>query len=93
MQFNMSTIIGSIEPFVPGSNFKGYEDRVNQFFLVNNVKSSDKTIMGNSMYELLMSLTMPELPSKKSFESLTLRWAVPYKPLRERMGLARPKHI
>lgn len=71
----MSPQLGVVEPFIPGSNFAAYEDRLNQWFIVNKVEEDQQTayfitIMGASMYELLMSLTVPELPSKKTYSDL-----------------------
>ena len=39
----MSALLGNMEPFIPGGNFEAYEDRMKQFFLVNNVKDEAKT--------------------------------------------------
>lgn len=66
-------MIGSLEAFVPGTNFLAYEDRLKQFFLINDVKPENKTplfitIAGPDVYDILMSLTVPELPSAKPFD-------------------------
>ena len=71
----MTTIIGLVEPYTPGTSFTAYIDRLEQFFLVNKIKEDDKTpyfitMMGASIYETLMSLTLPELPSKKKYAEL-----------------------
>lgn len=71
----MSSLLGNIEPFLPGGNFKSYEDRVKQLFVINDVENNKKTplfitIAGPDIYEVLMSLTHPELPSKNSFEKI-----------------------
>lgn len=68
-------LIGNIEPFIPGSNFKAYEDRVNQLFEVNDIDTKKKTplfitLAGPEVYEILLSLTLPEVPSKKKYEEL-----------------------
>lgn len=68
-------MIGSLEAFVPGTNFLAYEDRLKQFFLINDVKPENKTplfitIAGPDVYDILMSLTVPELPSAKPFDEL-----------------------
>ncbi|XP_055836596.1 uncharacterized protein K02A2.6-like [Episyrphus balteatus] len=70
-----SRLVGHIEPFVPGANFKAYEDRIHQFFIVNDLQEEAKTpffitIVGAEIYEVLMSLTMPDLPSSKDFSTL-----------------------
>lgn len=67
--------VGMVEPFVPGSNFAAYEDRLNQFFIINEVKPEQKTayfitLMGAEIYELLTTLVAPELPSTKSYDNL-----------------------
>lgn len=71
----MSGLIGNLEPFIPGGNFTAYEDRLNQFFLVNKVDEVFKTpllitIIGADIYDVLISLTVPELPSAKPFTFL-----------------------
>lgn len=71
----MPRIIGCLEPFVPGTNFLAYEDRLKQFFLINDIQDAGKTplfitIAGPDIYEILMSLTVPDLPSTKPFDEL-----------------------
>lgn len=71
----MANYIGQLEPFVAGSNFDAYEDRVREFLKANNVEEDRKTsvfisIMGQETYDILMSLTVPDKPSGKSFEEL-----------------------
>ncbi|XP_055923454.1 uncharacterized protein K02A2.6-like [Eupeodes corollae] len=72
----MSRLIGYVEPFVSGGNFLAYEDRVRQFIKVNDIKEEETltplfiTIAGAEIHELLISLTVPDLPSAKTFEEL-----------------------
>ena len=70
----MVSLIGNLEPLMPCGNFSAYEDRLNQFFLVNKVVVNKTamflTIAGPDIYEALMSLTVPELPSSKMYEDL-----------------------
>ncbi|XP_055906988.1 uncharacterized protein LOC129942175 [Eupeodes corollae] len=72
----MSRLIGYVEPFVSGGNFLAYEDRVRQFIKVNDIKEEEAltplfiTIAGAEIHELLISLTVPDLPSAKTFEEL-----------------------
>ena len=70
----MVSLIGNLEPFIPGGNFSAYEDRLNQFFLVNKVVENKTamflTIAGPDIYEVLMSLTVPDLPSSKKYDDL-----------------------
>lgn len=75
--FFLMALIGNIEPFIPGANFKAYEDRLNQLFEVNEVEVKKKTALfitlaGPEVYEILLSLTLPEVPSKKKYEELML---------------------
>lgn len=62
----------TIQPFLPGANFKAYQDRLEQYYIVNQVNETQKvplfiTISGGEVYEILASLTTPDLPSTKSF--------------------------
>lgn len=71
----MSLFVGHVEPFTPGSSFAAYEDRLLQYFAVNEVEEGKKvalfiTVMGADIYEILMSLTTPALPSKMKFSEL-----------------------
>lgn len=68
-------IIATMNAFQPGENFRSYEDRLRQYFKVYAVEEKDKvpvfiTIVGSEVYDILMSLTIPDLPSTKSFEEL-----------------------
>lgn len=79
------SLLGNIEPFLPGGNFKSYEDRVKQFFVINEVENNKKTplfitIAGPDIYEVLKSLTHPELPSKKSFDEIIILLTEHYTP-------------
>ncbi|XP_037034304.1 uncharacterized protein LOC119073094 isoform X2 [Bradysia coprophila] len=68
-------LAGNIEPFVQGTNFESYEDRVSQFFVANDIKEEKKTSMfitisGEAMYDILKSLTCPDKPSSKSYTEI-----------------------
>ena len=85
----MSVLLGNIEPFIPGGNFEAYEDRMKQFFLVNNVKEEAETpllitIIGADIYDVLMSLTVPELPSTKTFNVLMKKLRDHFAPQRNK---------
>lgn len=85
---NMS-LAGHIEPFVPGSDFDSYEDRVNQFFVVNDIEDEKKTAMfitlsGESMYEILKSLTCPKKPSTVEYKELLKLLHVHFTPKRNK---------
>ncbi|KAJ6638946.1 hypothetical protein Bhyg_11684 [Pseudolycoriella hygida] len=68
-------LAGNIEPHTLGTDFDSYEDRINQFFIVNEVEEDVKTalfiiISGEDMYEILKSLTQPAKPSTKTYKEL-----------------------
>lgn len=74
------TMMGTLEPFVPGNSFVEYAERLQQFFTLNDVPDNKKvasliTFLGPEAYLILKKLTMPENPSTKSYEILihTLR--------------------
>lgn len=80
-----NSLIENIEPFMPGGNFKAYEDRINQFIKVNNIEDDNKsalfiTIMGAEVYEILGSLALPKLPSQLSFEQIMKKLREHFKP-------------
>ncbi|XP_054735376.1 uncharacterized protein LOC129242640 isoform X2 [Anastrepha obliqua] len=59
-----NSFIGFIEPFVPGGDFPGYKDRMDQFFICNKVSDELKaplfiTMCGAKVYELCKKLTTP----------------------------------
>lgn len=82
----MSTaLIGHVEPFVPGGNFKAYEDRIRQLVLINGIEDNKKaalliTIMGADVYEILVSLALPKLPSELTFDEILAKLTVHFKP-------------
>lgn len=68
-------IMATINAFQPGENFRSYEDRLRQYFKVYAVEEDNEvpvfiTIVGSEVFEILMSLTISDLPSTKSFEEL-----------------------
>lgn len=71
----MSKLVGFMEPFIPGGNFAAYEYRLEQFFKINDISEEAKTplfitIAGPEICELLMSLTVPDLPSDREYKEL-----------------------
>ncbi|XP_036342443.1 uncharacterized protein K02A2.6-like [Rhagoletis pomonella] len=70
-----NSYIGMIEPFVPGGDFSGYKDRMDQFFICNAISEQLKaplfiTMCGAEVYELCKKLTTPQLPSQKTYVEL-----------------------
>lgn len=69
------SVLGSLEPFVPGNNFEEYLERLQQFFMLNEVQENKKvsfliTFLGQEAYSLLRKLTLPESPTTKTYEML-----------------------
>ena len=70
-------IIGSIEPFSDSrENFDAYVERLEMYFLVNDIESEDKrkaallSLVGAQTYNLLRSLTAPNKPKDRKFDEL-----------------------
>ncbi|XP_037294989.1 uncharacterized protein LOC119189450 isoform X2 [Manduca sexta] len=69
--------IGKIGEFKVSTDDWGlYVERVEQYFLANNIKNELQvstliTVMGAECYELLVNLCTPEKPSKKTFEEIS----------------------
>ncbi|XP_026747966.1 uncharacterized protein LOC113508952 [Trichoplusia ni] len=68
--------VGKIGPFdVSKDNWDTYVDRLDQYFIANNVKSELKiatliTVVGNSAYELMVNLCTPVKPATKTYDEL-----------------------
>lgn len=78
-------LIGNVEPFVPGGNFKAYVDRIKQLIIINRIVEDEKsalfiTIMGSDVYEILVSLALPKMPSELSFEDILTKLTDHFKP-------------
>ncbi len=86
----MTNYIGQLEPFVAGSNFESYEDRVRQFLKANKIVEDDMktsvfiSIMGQEVYDTLKSLTLPDKPSSKSFDDLSTIFGGHFAPSRNK---------
>lgn len=80
-----NTLIGYVEPFVPGGNFDAYADRVKQLIIVSKIEATEQvalfiTIMGADVYEILVSLALPKLPSDLSFTEMISKLSEHFKP-------------
>ncbi|XP_026325937.1 uncharacterized protein LOC113234708 [Hyposmocoma kahamanoa] len=69
--------VGKISEFdVHKDDWRLYIERLEQYFIVNNVKSEHQvptliTVMGAEAYELLVNLCTPERPKTKTFQQIT----------------------
>ncbi|XP_040173684.1 uncharacterized protein LOC120906236 [Anopheles arabiensis] len=68
-------MFGHMEPFVVGENFDEYENRLQQFFIVNDVEESKKvpvlvTMAGPSLYSMASRICSPDDPCSKSYKDL-----------------------
>ncbi|XP_061716815.1 uncharacterized protein LOC133524702 [Cydia pomonella] len=69
--------VGKIPEFKIGTdNWRLYVDRLEQYFLVNNIEETMYvptliTVMGAECYELLVNLCTPDKPSTKTFTQVT----------------------
>lgn len=80
-----NAVFGYVESFVPGGNFKAYADQVNQVIKVNKIADEQRaalfiTIMGTDVYEILVSLALPKLPSELSFDEIMAKLSEHFKP-------------
>ena len=74
----MATSFGKLDEFDPGSgeDWTQYVERMEYYFLANEITSSDKkralliSAMGAKSYKLLRNLITPAAPSDKSFKEL-----------------------
>ncbi|XP_047989130.1 uncharacterized protein LOC125228561 isoform X2 [Leguminivora glycinivorella] len=68
--------VGKVEPFdIHKGSWEAYKDRVEQYFVVNEVKEERKvplliTLMGAEAYELLVTLCTPEKPSTLKYDKI-----------------------
>ncbi|XP_055685055.1 uncharacterized protein LOC129797827 [Lutzomyia longipalpis] len=72
----MSSLIGSIESFVPGDNFKNFRDRLESLLSVNKITEEDQrknlaiTLMGATAYDTLVTLLSPKTPSEVTYKKI-----------------------
>lgn len=71
-----SATIGSIAEYNESEDWKNYQDRLEQYFIVNNVNEPQRkvatliTVIGIKSYGVLANLCDPNLPSQKTYEGL-----------------------
>ncbi|KAL0893045.1 hypothetical protein ABMA27_014697 [Loxostege sticticalis] len=69
-------MIGTIESYKNGQDFKAYAERMEQFFIVNEIEEEKKkvglliTLIGPETYEILKNLVSPAVPSSKGYSEL-----------------------
>ncbi|CAI6366913.1 unnamed protein product [Macrosiphum euphorbiae] len=68
-------MLGQVESYVPGDDFCEYAERLEQYFVLNDVKVDKKvafllTFIGQETYSILKKLLFPGDPVKKTFEQL-----------------------
>ncbi|XP_055686895.1 uncharacterized protein LOC129792136 [Lutzomyia longipalpis] len=71
----MAALIGNIPEFTPYSDWKVYLERLEQFFLVNDIPDEKRnailiSVIGNDTYKTLRDLCHPALPKDKTFQEL-----------------------
>ncbi|XP_059614960.1 uncharacterized protein LOC132260692 [Phlebotomus argentipes] len=72
----MAALIGNIPEFYAGAqDWNVYSERLEQFFLVNNIPDDKRSallisVIGNDTYKALRDLCHPQLPKDKPFEEL-----------------------
>ena len=83
----LTNSLGQVEQFEVGADdWELYTERLEQFFLVNEVREDSKkvafllTVIGAKAYALLRNLTTPEKPAQKSFDELVKTMRVHLKP-------------
>ena len=80
------TTIGHIEQYRPGNEvFSSYLERVEQFFIANNIKDDRKkatflSLIGSQTYAILKNLVSPNLPKDKSYADLVAALKKHYEP-------------
>ena len=67
---------GRIEEFKFENNFEEYVERLEEYFLANEIDDNDKkrsiflTVCGEKTYSLLRNLCVPDKPNTKTFDEL-----------------------
>ncbi|XP_050521685.1 uncharacterized protein K02A2.6-like [Daktulosphaira vitifoliae] len=78
-------MLGSIEQFVPGDDIGEYIERLEQFFVLNDVQKTKKvasllTFIGHDAYSVLKKLTYPKSPKELIYKELISKLKVHYSP-------------
>lgn len=68
-------MLGTLDSFVPGDDFTEYAERLQQFFILNDVNDQKKvasllTFIGQETYSVLKKLVYPDTPKNKTFNQL-----------------------
>uniref|UniRef100_A0A1L8DAH5 Retrotransposon gag domain-containing protein n=1 Tax=Nyssomyia neivai TaxID=330878 RepID=A0A1L8DAH5_9DIPT len=71
----MAALVGNIPEFNQYCDWKVYLERLEQFFLVNDIPDTKRnailiSVIGNETYKTLRDLCHPQLPKDKTFEEL-----------------------
>ena len=80
------TTIGHIESYSPDNElFSSYLERVEQFFIANDIKAERKkatflSLIGSQAYSLLKNLVSPTIPKDKSYAELVVALKKHYEP-------------
>lgn len=68
-------MLGQVESFMPGDGFCEYAERLEQYFVLNEIKVDKKiafllTFIGQETYSTLKKIEFPDDPVKKTFAEL-----------------------
>ena len=80
------TTIGHIESYSPDNElFSSYLERVEQFFIANDIKAERKkatflSLIGSQAYSLLKNLVSPTIPKDNSYAELVAALKKHYEP-------------
>ena len=77
--------LGSIEAFIPENDWSEYEERLEAFFIANDVLDKIKvhvtiSLLGRQAYSTLRDLCLPSSPSTKTFDEICALLRNHYQP-------------
>ena len=80
---------GKIEPFIDGSDFESYLDRMELYFKANEIPEEKQnawfiTLAGEAIYDILKPLALPVKPSEKTFKEIKTILRGHFKPERSK---------